>query len=225
MSSDYNFNFSPLSLMFSPVASAGYSGTPHGMGIGMGMHTGGMAGTSTNTGLGHSMPHYAATSPPPNFGGHTSASPVLPHVDMWLTLATPGSADGNSSHQPSRGVPSKSLKISAVLNDLAIINHHLTHSETLKVQHVQHICVLEAKFAEQLEAAQCQWDLQFKEAQQAWNMEFMNMKNMIEHQRSVQVSTADSGTNGEGMDEELKKDVERMEKSAAAYGDNGLKVC
>lgn len=172
------------------------------------------------------MPHYAATSPPPDFGGRTSASPILPHVDPRLTLATPGaSAGGSSSHQlPSGGAPSKSLKISAVLNDLAIINRRLTHAETLEVQHAQQIRVLEAKFAEQLEAVQRQWDLQLSEAQQAWNTEFESLKNKLEHQRSVRVSNADSGTDEEGMDEELEKDVARMEKSAAAYGDNGLKV-
>lgn len=164
----------------------GYGGISHGMGIGMGipggMHTSGMTGTSNSAG--QSMPHYAATSPPPDFGGRTSASPILLHIDPWLTLATPGaSAGGSSSHQlPSGGAPSKSLKISAVLNDLAIINWRLTHAETLKVQHVQQIHVLEAKFAEQLEAVQCQWDSQLREAQQAWNMEFESLKNKFEHQ-------------------------------------------
>lgn len=37
----------------------------------------------------------------------------------------------------------------------------------------------------------------------------------------MRVSNADSGTDEEGMDKELEKDVVRMEKSAAAYGDNG----
>ncbi|KAG1775225.1 hypothetical protein EV702DRAFT_1236239 [Suillus placidus] len=228
MSSDYNFNFPPPSSMFGPGTSAGpgYSpGMPHGMGIGMGMgmHVSGTTGTSNSTG--HSMPRYAVSSPPPDFGGRTSASPVLPHIDPRLTSATPGaSADGISSHQPSGGAPSKSLKISAVLNDLAIINRRLTHAETLEVQHAQQLRVLEAKFVEQIGAMQRQCDSQLKEAQQAWNMEFESLKHMIECQRSVQVSNAGSGTDEEGMDEELEKDVERMEKSAAAYGDNGLKA-
>ncbi|KAG1804407.1 uncharacterized protein BJ212DRAFT_1486690 [Suillus subaureus] len=186
MSSDYNFNFPPPSSMFGPGASMGYGGISHGMGIGMGipggMHTSGTSGTSNSAG--QSMPHYAATSPPPDFGG--------------------ASAGGSSSHQlPSGGAPLKSLKISAVLNDLAIINRHLTHAEMLEVQHAQQIHVLEAKFAEQLEAVQRQWDLQLSEVQQAWNTD---------------------GTDEEGMDKELEKDVVRMEKSAAAYGDNGLKA-
>ncbi|KAG1719599.1 hypothetical protein EDB19DRAFT_1836567 [Suillus lakei] len=134
------------------------------------------------------------------------------------------SADGSSSYQPSGGAPSKSLKISAVLNDLAIINRRLTHAETLEVQHAQQLRVLEAKFLEQIGAMQCQCDSQLKEAQQAWNTEFESLKHMIECQRSVRVSNASSGTDEEGMDEKLEKDVERMEKSAAAYGDNGLKA-
>lgn len=76
----------------------------------------------------------------------------------------------------------KSLKISAVLNDLAIINRRLTHAEMLEVQHAQQIHVLEAKFAEQLEAVQRQWDLQLSEVQQAWNTEFDSLKNKLEHQ-------------------------------------------
>ncbi|KAG1770817.1 hypothetical protein EV702DRAFT_1049262 [Suillus placidus] len=79
-------------------------------------------------------------------------------------------------------------------------------SESLK-SNMHNNCVLEAKFAAQLETAQHQWGSQLQEAQQTWITEFEN-----------------NGTGEDGMDWELKKDVERMEKSAAACRDNGLKV-
>jgi len=225
MTSEYNFNFPPP-FGFGPGASAGYGGMPnsHEMGMEMPGMGSGMRGTSDSAG--HSMSVRAMTpaSSPPEYGGPASAL-----LDPQLMLAMPSlpvsSGGASSSHQPSGGNQSKSLKISTVLSELTTINRCLTHAETLEVQHAQQIRALKVKYAEQLAAAQHQWELQLAATQQAWGADFESLKVVVEKLKNRRVSRVKSGTDEEDIDEELEKDVERMEKSAAAYGDNGLKVC
>ncbi|KAG1790741.1 hypothetical protein EV424DRAFT_1355216, partial [Suillus variegatus] len=132
-----------------------------------------------------------------------------------LNTAPGGVGTSTSSAQNTSGPP-KSMKISQVLSEMTSFNRRLAHAEDLELRHANELRAVETRCVQQIEAAKMELKAQIKDMEEKFEAKLASL--LASKSRDDVRDTAEAET-----DEEFEKDVEKLEKSAIAFGDNGLK--
>ncbi|KAG0698528.1 hypothetical protein DFH29DRAFT_877949 [Suillus ampliporus] len=208
----YNFNF-PTPLSYGPPAVP--AGNPYGGMVGAhGVYPGGPSPGGMPGGRPVSAP--ATTLVPSCCPEFERPSSVLPVVDPRLSASISGSVGPSTSTETNGG--SQKLKVSQVLSQMATINCRLDLAENQELQHAQEVRALEMRCAQHVEAVRNEMKAEIRSLEESFEQKVASMVASIE-------SRVDGGeAAGAESDEEFERDVEKIEKSALAFGDNGLKA-
>ncbi|KAG1736438.1 uncharacterized protein EDB91DRAFT_1250060 [Suillus paluster] len=216
-SPEYNFNF-PTPLSYGPPAVP--AGHPYGGMVGAhgveahGVYPGGPSPGGMPGGRPVSAP--ATTLVPSRCPEFERPSSVLPVVDPRLSASVSGSVGPSASTETDGG--SQKLKVSQVLSQMATINRRLDLAENQELQHTQEVCALEMRCAQHVEAVRNEMKAEIRSLEESFEQKVASMVASIE-------SRVDGGeAAGAESDEEFERDVEKIEKSALVFGDNGLKA-
>lgn len=213
---EYNFNFNPPP----PPPLYGHLSTPTGHAYGgmvgaheteRAMYPGGPTGMPDGRPM--SVP---ALTPGPSSHEFQRPASVVPIIDPRLNTAPGGVGTSTSSAQNTSGPP-KSMKISQVLSEMTSFNRRLAHAEDLELRHANELRAVETRCVQQIEAAKTELKAQIKDMEEKFEAKLASL--LASKSRDDVGDTAEAET-----DEEFEKDVEKLEKSAIAFGDNGLKV-
>lgn len=155
----------------------------------------------------------------PGLSSHELQRPasVVPIIDPRLTSTAPGGVGtGTSSAQNTSGPP-KSMKISQVLSEMTSFNRRLAQAEDSELRHANELRAVETRCVQHVEAAKTEFMAEIKSLEERFEQKVASLLASKSH--------VDVGDGSEDeTDEEFEQDVEKLEKSALAFGDNGLKV-
>ncbi|KAG2055669.1 hypothetical protein BDR06DRAFT_1006860 [Suillus hirtellus] len=203
VSPEYSFNFNPPPPLYGhPSTPAGhaYSGMVGSHEMGRVMYQGGPTGMSD----GRPMSVPALT---PGLSSHEL---------QWPATAPGGVGTGTSSAQNTSGPP-KSMKISQVLSEMTSFNRWLAQAEDSELQHANELRAVETKCVQHVEAVKTEFKAKIKSLEEQFEQKVASLL--------VSKSHIDVGDGSEDeTNEEFEQDVEKLEKSALAFGNNGLKV-
>ncbi|KAG1723600.1 uncharacterized protein EDB91DRAFT_1270776 [Suillus paluster] len=163
---------------------------------------------------GHPVSVPATTLVPSRCPEFERPSSVLPVVDPRLSVS--GGAGPSALTETNGG--SQKLKVSQVLSQMATINHWLDLAENQELQHAQEVRALEMRCAQHVEAVKNEMKAEIRSLKESFEQKVASMVASI-NSRVDGGEAADAET-----DEEFERDVEKIEKSALAFGDNGLKA-
>ncbi|KAG1736379.1 hypothetical protein EDD22DRAFT_959764 [Suillus occidentalis] len=214
-SPEYNFNFNPPPPLYGhPSTPAGhaYSGMVGSHEMGRVMYQGSPTGMSDGCPM--SIP--ALT---PGLSSHELQRPasVVPIIDPQLTsTASGGIGTGTSSAQNTSGPP-KSMKISQVLSEMTSFNRQLAQAEDSELQHANELYAVETRCIQHVKAVKIEFKAKIKSLEEQFEQKVASLLASKSH--------VDVGDGSEDeTDEEFEQDVEKLERSALAFSDNGLKA-
>ncbi|KAG1731001.1 hypothetical protein EDB19DRAFT_1831827 [Suillus lakei] len=209
----YNFNFNPPPPLYGPPGTPAvhaYSGMVGAHEMGRAMYQGGPAGMSDGRPM--SVPVLT-----PGSSSHEFQQPasVVPIIDPRLTTAPGSVGTGTSSAQNTSGPP-KLMKISQVLSEMTSFNRWLAQAEDLELRHANELHTVETRCIQHVEAVKTEFKAEIKSLKEQFEQKVASLL--------VSKSHVDVGDGSEAeTNEEFEKDVEKLEKSALAFGDNSLK--
>jgi hypothetical protein len=109
------------------------------------------------------------------------------------------------------------MKISQVLSEMTSFNRRLAQAEDLELRHANELRAVETRCIQHVKAAKTEFKAEIKSLEERFEQKVASLLASKNH--------VDVGDGSEAeTDEEFEKDVEKLEKSALAFGDNSLKV-